>query len=278
MGTATDAIRVLLVDDEPDFLRSTEKALTRRGFRVVTATGRAGALAAVRERGIDVAILDVRMPDVDGHDLFYELRAEFPRLGAIMLTGHGDPYGAFATARDGVFAYLMKPCDLDDLAGMIRGAVGRGRLVFAQGPAEEVVRVLAADGDAEFREDLARALTRDGMRVLRAADGDRVLEVLRDEAIDVAVIDVQIAGSGGLDLVAEAKRLAPRTEFLLLADAGTVDLAVAALKLGAFDFLVKPQAAPDLAAKVLRAARAKLHAERELLGKELGERLRREWE
>ena len=67
-------------------------------------------------------------------------------------------------------------------------------------------------------------------------------------------------------------------EVIILTGRCTVDLAVAGLKLGAFDFLVKPQDPEDLATKVLRAARQKIRTQRELRGKSLGQRSRREAE
>ena len=279
MTGGKDAIQVLLVDDEADLLRSTEKALARRGFRVATASGRVGALAALREREIDAAVLDVKMPDVDGHDLFYELRAQAPRLAVIMLTGHGSIGRAFATARDGLFHYLIKPCEVDVLAETIRAACGReANGTRDAGLDEGIVHVLIADDDEEFGEELSRVLAGRGTRVHRAKNAARCLEVLSAEPVDVALVNVQAPGSNGLALVTEIKRLWPMVELILLTGYGTVDLAVAGLKLGAFDFLVKPQPAEDLAAKVLRAARQKLRAQRELQDKDLGRRVRREGE
>ena len=140
------------------------------------------------------------------------------------------------------------------------------------------VCILVADDDEEFREDLARVLAGRGMRVLRAGSGPQCVEILSAESPDVVLINVQAPGSNGLERVDEIKRRWPMIEVIILTGRGTVDLAVAGLKLGAFDFLVKPQDPEDLATKVLRAARQKIRTQRELLGKSLGERIRREAE
>lgn len=113
---------VLMVDDESDFLDAAKSALIRRGIRVFTALSGASAIAEIKERVPDVIVLDVRMPDIDGVQLFYRIQAVYPDIPVILLTGHGSVQQAFETSRKGVFEYLTKPCDMDELARVIRTA------------------------------------------------------------------------------------------------------------------------------------------------------------
>ncbi len=116
------AFRVLLVDDEPDFLEYTAKRLRSRGLDVDTAPDAEAALARLRAEPFHVVVLDVKMPGMDGHQLFQRIAAEFPQLETIILTGYGNVQKAFELSRQGVFEYLSKPCDIDTLNDMIRKA------------------------------------------------------------------------------------------------------------------------------------------------------------
>jgi CheY-like chemotaxis protein len=108
--------RLLLVDDEDEFRENLARLLRRRGFEVDTAGD--GHLALGRldpARPYHVALLDVRMPGMDGIATLECLRREAPEIEVIMLTGHACIEDGAAAIRLGAFDYLQKPCDLDDL-------------------------------------------------------------------------------------------------------------------------------------------------------------------
>ncbi|MBW2524527.1 MAG: response regulator [Deltaproteobacteria bacterium] len=118
----TAVVRVLLVDDEPDFLTLTARRLQRRGLVVETATCAQEAMERLATGGIQVVVLDVQMPGLDGHRAFRTIRARFPSVECIILTGHGTVIDAFELSKSGLFDYLQKPCDIDQLNDKIRQA------------------------------------------------------------------------------------------------------------------------------------------------------------
>jgi len=118
----TREIRVLIVDDEERFRETTAAILGRRGF-VVTAVGSGPeAIEQIRKDDIDVVVLDIKMPGMDGHEALREIRKLKPRIQVIMLTGHGTPDSALVGLKEGVFDYLTKPCDIELLSLKIREA------------------------------------------------------------------------------------------------------------------------------------------------------------
>lgn len=120
-------ISVLLVDDEEEFLASMVRVLTRRGFSVVTATGGEEALNAVREHAVDVAVLDVKMPGLNGIDVLGRMKRISPNVEVILLTGHASMDSATTGMELGAFDYLSKPHDPEELALKITAAAARKR-------------------------------------------------------------------------------------------------------------------------------------------------------
>jgi DNA-binding NtrC family response regulator len=108
-------IRVLLVDDEKDFIESLSQRLQIRGFDVQTALSGDDALHLIREIDFDVVVLDVMMPGKDGIETLGEIKTIRPLLQVIMLTGHATVETAIEGMKLGAYDYLMKPTETGDL-------------------------------------------------------------------------------------------------------------------------------------------------------------------
>ncbi len=116
-------IRVLLVDDEARFVLNLAKLLRGRGFEVSTAfDGAAGVAAVERSEGLDVVLLDVKMPGMDGIETLRRIKEISPDIEVVMLTGHANVETGIAAMREGALDYLMKPCDIEDLVAKITEA------------------------------------------------------------------------------------------------------------------------------------------------------------
>ena len=116
-------IRVLLVDDEEQFVINMAKILKVRGFDVSTAFNGYDAVDAVKcSGGFDVVLLDVKMPGLDGIATLREIKKRAPDTEVIMLTGHATLSTGTQAMREGAYDYLMKPCDIEDLTEKLREA------------------------------------------------------------------------------------------------------------------------------------------------------------
>ena len=120
-------IRLLLVDDEVGYLEVLGKRLRKRDFDVTTARSGAQAIRIARDHDFDVAVVDLKMEDMDGIELLKILRRMMPELQVIMLTGHGSERAARDGLSLGAFDYLLKPIDLEALLERVHAAVGRNR-------------------------------------------------------------------------------------------------------------------------------------------------------
>jgi len=124
-GAGAEPVRLLLVDDEVGYLEVLSKRLSRRGFEVTAARSGAEAIRALRDRDFDLAVVDLKMEDIDGIELLKILRQMLPGLKVIMLTGHGSERAARDGLSQGAFDYLMKPVDLELLVARIHAALQR---------------------------------------------------------------------------------------------------------------------------------------------------------
>jgi DNA-binding NtrC family response regulator len=119
---------ILLVDDEVPFVETMAKRLNKRGFDILSAHSGQDALDQLsRHSGIDVVILDIKMPGRDGIQTLEEIKQRFPITEVIILTGHATVESAIEGMKLGAFDYLMKPCDMDMLVSKVESAVQRRR-------------------------------------------------------------------------------------------------------------------------------------------------------
>ncbi len=122
-----EKLKMLLVDDEPRFLATTQKLLSKKGYDAVTAGSGAEALDLLRAQTVHVVILDVKMPGMDGIAVLREIKRRFPLVEVIMLTGHATVETAIDGLKSGAFDYLMKPADVDELLSKAADAFERRR-------------------------------------------------------------------------------------------------------------------------------------------------------
>jgi DNA-binding NtrC family response regulator len=118
----SNSIKLLIVDDEVKFLESIAQRLQMRDFDVTTATNGPDAVEIAKEEKFDLALLDLKMPGMDGQQVLEILKKEHRFLEVIILTGHGSVDSAVECTKLGAFSYLPKPYELDKLLEVLRQA------------------------------------------------------------------------------------------------------------------------------------------------------------
>ena len=121
-GAPSKSIRVMLVDDEVGYLNVLANRLGKRGLSVVKCKSGGDAIRTLRKHDFDVAVLDLKMEDMDGIEVLKIFRQMDPLLMVVMLTGHGSEKAAREGLLSGAFDYLTKPCEIDELTAKIREA------------------------------------------------------------------------------------------------------------------------------------------------------------
>lgn len=114
---------VMLVDDEVPFVETMTKRLTKRNLTILSAFSGAEALEKLnQQRNIDVVVLDVKMPGMDGIETLREIKRAHPLVEVVMLTGHATVETAIEGMKLGAFDYLMKPCEVEQLMAKVEEA------------------------------------------------------------------------------------------------------------------------------------------------------------
>jgi len=117
-----DPFNVLLVDDEGEFLDTLVKRIQKRNVNATGVNSGEDALAFLEKNPVDVVVLDVRMPGMDGIETLRVLKRQYPLTEVIMLTGHASLEVAIEGMELGAFDYLMKPVEIDDLLYKLQDA------------------------------------------------------------------------------------------------------------------------------------------------------------
>ncbi len=118
-------VQLLIVDDEERFLKTTKTLMEKRGVTTKTAASGEQALKIISEAHIDVVILDVKMPGMDGDEVLRRIKQTYPLIEVIMLTGHGSVDSAVVGLKMGAYDYVLKPCDIPDLMQKVESAYGK---------------------------------------------------------------------------------------------------------------------------------------------------------
>jgi len=120
-------IALLLVDDEEGFVNVLAKRMARRGIEVTGVLTGTEALQVLRKKDFDIAVLDLKLEDMDGIEVLKIIKKMAPDIPVIMLTGHGSEQAAEEGLKYGAMDYLTKPCDLEELIAKINKAIPAGR-------------------------------------------------------------------------------------------------------------------------------------------------------
>ena len=118
----SNKIKLLIIDDEVKFLDSIAKRLELRDFDVTKAVNGLEAIEAARAGRFDLALLDLKMPGMDGQQVLEILKKEHKYIEVIILTGHGSVNSAVECTKMGAFSYLPKPDEFDSLLDTLKEA------------------------------------------------------------------------------------------------------------------------------------------------------------
>jgi signal transduction histidine kinase len=213
--------RILIVDDEPGVLETIAAILSAEGHQVQPAPNVDAALAELHKQEYDLVLTDLRMEGASGLSLLAELRRNWPKTTAIVLTGYASLQSAIDALREGAYDYLVKPCDVEELKATVARAIERGSLERAL--EERVVELEAANArisgfaeELQKRVDDATGQLNEKVAELSQAKGRlEELQRQREEFVSMVIHEMNqplTNITGYAQLLQRSKSAAPREE------------------------------------------------------------------
>ena len=233
---------VLVVEDQTEVRQYTAAVLEAYGYRVILAENAGAALMLFeRERGIDLVLTDVVMPNVSGCELANRLEKLRPGIKILFMSGYADDMtGQYRSLGDDA-KLIQKPFSPEELAGKIRDVLG---------PRAQAARIVVADDEAGVRGFLRKVLEGGGYEVIEAEDGRQALRQARSARIDLVITDLVMPEQEGLETIQALRRDMPGIGIIAISGALGGRYLKTARLLGADAVLNKPVSAAALLASV----------------------------
>ncbi|ARO29708.1 response regulator PleD [Rhizobium sp. NXC14] len=277
--------RILVVDDIPANVKLLEARLLAEYFDVMTAADGHEALAICERNQVDLILLDIMMPGIDGFEVCERLKAsqKTAHIPVVMVTALDQPADRVRGLKAGADDFLTKPVNDLQLISRVKSllrlktlsdelriradtahTMGMGDLMqAAEGRGDEAGQVLLVDGRANSQERIVRAL-KPIADVLALSDPQAALFEAAENAFDLVIVNANFDDYDPLRLCSQLRSL-ERTRFLpilIITEQGTDDMVVRALDLGVNDYIIRPVDPNELVARSLTQIRRKRYNDR----------------
>jgi len=199
-------VNILLVDDNEKFLKSIAERTKLRGFNVFTASNGQQALDIAQKYHIHVAVVDQKMPDMEGLVVIAKLKELTPHINTILLTGHGDE-----KLKEASQALNAAYFDKQDMGGF---------WAFLSNLPLGSINILLVDDNTKFLDKLAERIRLKGYEPYTALNGHEAIEIAKTTKIHIAVIDQRMPDMEGLVVITKLKEIDDDIKTVLLTGHG----------------------------------------------------------
>jgi CheY-like chemotaxis protein len=234
-------MNVLIVDDVDSVREVIREMLEMEGATVVEACTAHEALELTDTLMFDVVLTDLGLPDVSGEAVIAGVRSLAGGRIPVAVVSGADPEALARAAELGADRIFRKPVDREDL---IRYVASKRQLavvgIAREGSAEADMTVLIIEDDHDMRALLRDVLEREGYRVIGRKDGVHLPALVESERFDVAIVDKELPGPSGLELVSFLQERLPAVPVILVTAFGGPDIENEATRRGAYSYVEKP--------------------------------------
>lgn len=264
---STEKIVILIVDDDSVIREMLEQEMKRNFFQTISASNGEKALEILGKEKIDIMLLDVKLPDKNGLEILEEIKEKKLETEIIVITGFGTYDIAVQSLKWGAIDYIEKPVEMSEL----HTALGRAQESLAKKrELDSKHTLLVIDDDKSTATRIKKFFEAEGYKAIAAFNGKEGLEAVKNYRIDVIISDINLGDMDGNELLREAKEIFQDIEGVMITGYADHQLAVKALRAGAFDYIIKPVDLDELLISVTKALeriklnRNRLYRDREL--------------
>ncbi len=188
---------ILLTDDNKEFTENLSDILELKGYKVLTAGDGFHALDIVRESPVDLILMDIKMPVMNGVETFRKIKQIRKETPVIMLTAYALEELIQESLKEGAFACLKKPLDFEQLFITIENAIPGGAMI------------LVVDDDEYLCQNLMDILSQKGYRVSFATDSTAAVEKVQKDVYDILLLDMKLPPLNGFETYLTIRRICP---------------------------------------------------------------------
>jgi len=182
-GKSKKKERILVVDDDAGACKTLSLIFNKKGFETETAgTGRE-ALEKAKERAFNVAILDIRLPDIKGIDLVMPLKEILPDIEIIMITAYATIETAIRSLNEGASAFIQKPLNIDEVLAVIGKVLEKQRLIAEKRQTEQKLKQAYSELSQIFNITLPLCVIDKNLNIIRV--NDTFLSIIKSEKREV---------------------------------------------------------------------------------------------
>lgn len=203
MNTAPTLPSILVVDDDPDTCRNLADILGDLGYRVDTAPDGPAALELIRRHPYDVALLDFKMPGMNGLQLYQEIKKLRAGTVAIIVSAYTNQATRDEALGAGAWQVLAKPVDFPKLLGLVDEALGQPM-------------VMVVDDDPDLCATLWDLLRERGYRVSLSTNAHAAAEQVREQSYKVVLIDMRLPDGNGSDVFHAVREANPNAHTVII--------------------------------------------------------------
>lgn len=225
----TEKTSILIVDDDVNFCNTLSNILTMKGYQISTAESGFRTLDLIKVKQFDVVLMDIKMPVMNGVETFKQIKAIKPGSVVILMTAFSVDDLMRDAIKEGVYAVIRKPLDIDTVISMIEKSKNGALLAVV-------------DDDPEICKTMKVILERKGYSVTTCATGEEAISITKERPFDIIFIDMKLPLLNGLETYLEIKKANPKAIAVMMtayrqeAD----ELIKQAIEKGAYSCLYKP--------------------------------------
>ena len=221
-------MNILVVDDQASMRLTLKGILAKRGYDVYVASDGLEALEEVKKREYKLVIMDIKMPGLNGVDAYIKIKEINPRVPVIMMTAFALEDEIRRAIREGAYAVLYKPFDMERIFEVISECI------------ENKTLILLVDDSVEDRDSYKVCLEKKGYKVLEAKSGEECLQQVKERKFQVILLDLQLSGISGIETLKEIKKVRPDLPVIMVTGHSEIEMVENAMKYGSFAYLAKP--------------------------------------
>ncbi len=201
-------LSIIIIDDDPVIRDIFVQTISSTGHEILTAENGEKAIELAKQKPLDVAFVDMRMPGLDGLETFREIKKLRPEITTVMITGFADYEKIEAAIKEGAVDCMQKPFNISEIRAIITSKVRTGT--------GKVVKILVVDDETAIQYLFKKLQEIEGYLVKEALDAESALSYFRDGGVfDIAFIDIVLPGMDGIELCDRMNQMSPKTKVIL---------------------------------------------------------------